>query len=164
MPSGIEIPPAILQECFMGSPRKCPSEYFRSSFVSGARSAPESALPFAKNEGEALSGALLWGIHNFLGALGSTPRGTFWESDEGTPKALVGALSGLPMKHSCKWQAGSQLCQEPRKGGFSKGGFCRFQGHAKGHEKCPRALGPAAHWALTASQPREAYIFTKTPF
>ena len=53
---------------------------------------------------------------------------------------------------------------EPRKGGFSKGGFCRVQGQAQGHKKYQRALGPAMRLALTASRPREAYIFAKTHF
>ena len=45
---------------------------------------------------------------------------------------------------------------EPRKGGFSKGGFCRVQGHAQGNKKYPKVLGAAVHLALTASRPREA--------
>ena len=48
--------------------------------------------------------------------------------------------------------------QEPRKGGFSKGDFCRLQCHAQGNKNI-RALGPAVHLALRAPQPREAYIF-----
>ena len=54
--------------------------------------------------------------------------------------------------------------QEPRKGGFSKGVFCRVQCHAQGNKKYPRILGPAVHLALRALQPREVYISAKTPF
>ena len=54
--------------------------------------------------------------------------------------------------------------QEPRKGGFSKGDFCRVECHAQGNKKYPRILGPAVHLALTATQPREAYILRKTAF
>ena len=50
----------------------------------------------------------------------------------------------------------------PRKGGFSKGGFCRVRCRNQGNEKHPRILGPAAHLPLKAPQPREAYIFAKT--
>ena len=46
--------------------------------------------------------------------------------------------------------------QDPREGGFSKGGLCRIQ--------LPRALCPAAHFALKVPQPREAYDLAKTPF
>ena len=31
-------------------------------------------------------------------------------------------------------------------------------------QKYPRILGPAVHLALRAPQPREAYIFAKSPF
>ena len=48
------------------------------------------------------------------------------------------------------------FCQEPRKGGFSKGGFCRVQCHSEGNTKYPRIFGPAVHLALGAPQPREA--------
>ena len=54
--------------------------------------------------------------------------------------------------------------QEPQKGGFSKGSFCRDQGHGQGNKKYPRALAPAVHLALRAPQPREAYILRKPPF
>ena len=56
------------------------------------------------------------------------------------------------------------LCQEPIKGGFSKGGFCRVPCHARRNTRNPRLLGPAVHLALRAPQPRETYIFAKTPF
>ena len=56
------------------------------------------------------------------------------------------------------------LCQEPREGGFSKGGFCRVQCHAPGNKKYPRILGPSVRLALRAPQPRKAHIFAKTPF
>ena len=55
------------------------------------------------------------------------------------------------------------MFQEPKKGGFSKGGFCRVQRHFEGNKKGPRTLAPAVHLALRASQPREAYILQKPP-
>ena len=56
------------------------------------------------------------------------------------------------------------LAQEPRKGGFSKGGFCRVQCHDGGNKnKNPRILAPAVHLTLRASEPREAYILQKPP-
>ena len=54
----------------------------------------------------------------------------------------------------------TRLGVSERKGGFSKGGFCRVQGHAQGHKKIPEGI---VHLALTVSRPREAYIFAKTP-
>ena len=54
--------------------------------------------------------------------------------------------------------------QEPRKGGFRKGGFCRVQCHGQGNKKYRRTLAPAVHLALRAPQPREACNFAKTPF
>ena len=58
--------------------------------------------------------------------------------------------------------------QGPRKGGFSKGGFCRVQCHGQGSKEYPRILAPAVHLAPRAAQPREAYILQspllKTPF
>ena len=56
-----------------------------------------------------------------------------------------------------------QICQEPRKGGFSKGGFCRVQCHGQGNKEYPRILAPAVDLALRAPQPREAYILKKPP-
>ena len=57
---------------------------------------------------------------------------------------------------------------EPRKGGFSKGGFCRVQCHGQRSKKYPKILAPAVHLASRAPQPREAYILQnpllKTPF
>ena len=55
------------------------------------------------------------------------------------------------------------LSQEPIKGGFSKGGFCRVQCHAEGNKKYPSKLGPPVHLALEDSQPREAHIEQKPP-
>ena len=57
-----------------------------------------------------------------------------------------------------------QEIQEPRKGGFSKGGFCRVERHAQGNKTYPKILGSAVYLALRAPQPREAYIFAKAPF
>ena len=53
--------------------------------------------------------------------------------------------------------------QEPRKGRFSKEGFCRVQCHAEGNRKYPRISGPALQLELGAPQPRETYILAKTP-
>ena len=56
------------------------------------------------------------------------------------------------------------LSQEPRKGGFSKGGFCRVQCHAQGNKKYPGALGPAVLLAPQRhSQERRAFL-QKNPF
>ena len=54
--------------------------------------------------------------------------------------------------------------QEPRRRGFSKGGFCRVECHAQGNRKYPRILGSAVNLALRAPQPREAHILQKKPF
>ena len=51
--------------------------------------------------------------------------------------------------------------QEPRKGGFSKGGFCRVQCHAQGNKKYPGALGPAVHLALYQKYPQHCWEFLK---
>ena len=58
---------------------------------------------------------------------------------------------------------GGKKSQEPRNGGFSKGGFCRIHCHPQENKNYPRKLGPAVHLALRAPQPREANIFVKTP-
>ena len=60
---------------------------------------------------------------------------------------------------SVRWK---KETQEPRKGGFSKGVFCRAKCHAEG-KTYSRILGPAVHLALSAPQPREAYILQKHP-
>ena len=52
--------------------------------------------------------------------------------------------------------------QELRKGGFSKGSFCRVQCHGQGNQEYPRILAPAVDLALRAPQPREAYML-QTP-
>ena len=54
------------------------------------------------------------------------------------------------------------LVQEPRKGGFGKGRFCRVQCRTQGDKKYPSMLGPAVHLALRAPHPREARIFAQT--
>ena len=59
--------------------------------------------------------------------------------------------------------------QEPRKGGFSKGGFCTIKRHSQQSKEDPRILDAAVHLASRAPQPREAYmfankIFQKKPF
>ena len=61
----------------------------------------------------------------------------------------------------CLYSGVISFCQEPRKGGFSKGGFCRVQCHGQRDKKYPRILAPAVHLALRAPQPREAYIVQK---
>ena len=53
--------------------------------------------------------------------------------------------------------------QEPRKGGFSKGGFCAVQRHSQGNKKYPRIFDPAVRLALRAPQPRKAYLLQKPP-
>ena len=47
----------------------------------------------------------------------------------------------------------SSETQEPRKGGFGKGGFCRVECHAQGNKKYPRILGSAAHLAVALRAP-----------
>ena len=57
--------------------------------------------------------------------------------------------------------------REPRKGGFSKGGFCRVECHTQGNKKDPKMSGPAVHLAPRAPQPRETFTFVlllKTSF
>ena len=67
---------------------------------------------------------------------------------------------------SCFWYRGTSakttLFQEPRKGGFSKGGFCRVQCHAQGNKKYARILGPAVCLALRATAKKGVY-FCKPP-
>ena len=55
-------------------------------------------------------------------------------------------------------------CQEPRQGGFGKGGFCRIQCHPRANKDYTKVLGSAAHLAFRVPQPREAYMFAKTSF
>ena len=78
------------------------------------------------------------------------------------PKADSGSvfLVSLPFSPRSSFFAVSYR-QEPRKGGFSKGGFCRVQCHGQGNKKYPRTLAPAGHLALRAPQPREAYVLQK---
>ena len=59
---------------------------------------------------------------------------------------------------------GSFENQEPRKGGLSKGGFCRIRCHFQEIRQLSRILGSAVHSALGAPQSTEAYMFAKTPF
>ena len=63
---------------------------------------------------------------------------------QGTPFFLL----FCPFLSSDLWGFGRDEKQEPRKGGFSKGGFCRVQCHAQGSKKYPSILGPAVHLAL----------------
>ena len=74
-------------------------------------------------------------------------------------------------KHQKMWQDGDQKVTETaknwsistsKKRGFLQRG--RVQCHGQGNKKYPRVLGPAAHLALGVPQPREKYIFAKTPF
>ena len=53
--------------------------------------------------------------------------------------------------------------EEPRKGGFSKGGFCRIRCHPQQTKSLSRAFGSAVNSALRAPQSREAYVFAKNP-
>ena len=94
----VEIPPAgHVQECFMGNPRKCSGEWFRSAFWGLCKcpgSAPESAFPsFFNKENHSWEHSL---GHSQLLAGHSRKHslGTFWESPRRTPKALAGALDG----------------------------------------------------------------------
>ena len=57
----------------------------------------------------------------------------------------------------------AHILHEPRKGGFSKGGFCRTQCHTPGNKKYPRILGPAVHLALKIGTAKEAYLLQKPP-
>ena len=108
----------------MGSPRKCSGECFRSaswdSQKSAPGSAPESAWEIGIPPGSAPESVFLsnlvtrksalgstpWGSPNFPGTLGSTPRGTFWESTKSTRQSTFGVFF---VKHSCKLRVGSQL-------------------------------------------------------
>ena len=55
---------------------------------------PQVVLLLGKKWGEALAP---WGTPSFLGTLESSLWGTSWESPKSTLKALVGALSGIPL-------------------------------------------------------------------
>ena len=69
----------------------------------------------------------------------------------------------VPLTGDLGPQTVEYIVQEPRKEGLSKGGFCRVRCHNQGNKKYPRILGPAAHLALRALQPREVYILQKPP-
>ena len=60
-----------------------------------------------------------------------THEQNFWKSQDDLPQKKKILLFGF---------------QVPRKGAFSKGGFCRVQGHAQGHIKYPRALAQQCIW------------------
>ena len=51
-----------------------------------------------------------------------------------------------------------------KRGGLAKGVSAESSVTPKETKKIPGALGPAVHLALTASWPREAHAFAKTPF
>ena len=61
----------------------------------------------------------------------------------------IGANRGIPEnKKSKSEQKTYRYYQEPRKGGFSKGGFCRVKCHAQGDKKYLGLLGPAVRLGL----------------
>ena len=68
-----------------------------------------------------------------------------------------------PCAGHCLDTHGEENNQEPRKGGFSKGGFCRVQCHSQGNKKYLGILAPAVHLAPRAPQLREAHILQKPP-
>ena len=51
--------------------------------------------------------------------------------------------------------------QEPRKEGFSKGGFCRAECHAPGSKKIPKDIGPSSTFGTQSGTAKEAYISQK---
>ena len=58
---------------------------------------------------------------------------------------------------------------KPRKGGFSKGGFCKVQCHAHGNKKMPKDIGPSSTFgtqSVTAKRgiPLCRNPLLKTPF
>ena len=67
-----------------------------------------------------------------------------------------------PLEVQCAHRKHCYL-QGPRKGGFSKGGFCRVQCHGQGNQKCPRILGPAVHLAPRAPQSQARRTFLQNP-
>ena len=114
-----------------GESPKCSGECFRSAFWGFSESATGSAPQSAREIGsvpesaftcqgmrESTLGSTPWSTPNFPGSLGSTPQDTCWESPKSTLKALAGALSGIPIKHSCKWRAGSQRFTKFHSGTF----------------------------------------------
>ena len=113
-------PAGHLQECFLGNPRKCSGECFRSAFWGFPESAPENASESAQKIGSApesafphcfprqsSSGSTPWSTPNFPGTLGGTLRGTSGNSQKALRKHSPEHFRGFPKKHSCKWPAGS---------------------------------------------------------
>ena len=118
-------PTGHLQECFLGNRRKCSGECFRSAFWGFPESALESAprvpgkfgvprecsqecFSLGKNE-ERHSREQPLGHSQFFGHSREHSPGHFLGILKSTPKALAGALSVIPQKHSCKWPVGSQF-------------------------------------------------------
>ena len=53
--------------------------------------------------------------------------------------------------------------QEPRKGGFSKGGFCRVQCHAQGDKNYPGGIGPSSTVGTQSATAKSGVHFCKNP-
>ena len=51
--------------------------------------------------------------------------------------------------------------QEPRKGGFSKGGFCRVQCHAHGNKKIAGGIGPSSTFGTQSATAKRGINFCK---
>ena len=54
--------------------------------------------------------------------------------------------------------------QEPRKGGFSKGGFCRIQCHAQGNKRIPKDIGgPSSTFGTQSATAKRGVHSYKNP-
>ena len=94
----------------------------------------------------------------------------------GAQNTCFGTLLGTPFRTStfrstflALFLAGASLfvwIQELRKGGFSKGGFCRIRCHPQETKTLSRALGSSLHSGLGAPQSRlkRGVYVCKTPF
>ena len=55
------------------------------------------------------------------------------------------------------------MTQEPRQGGFSKGGFCRVQCHAEENKKIPKDIGPSSTCGTSSTTAKRGVHFCKNP-
>ena len=117
-------PPAIYRSASRGVPESAPASAF-GVLLRDSQKVPRRVLPRVPRTLGVLQECLSLGKNDekhsreqlpIFWALGSTLRGTLWESPKGTPKALAGALSGIPLE---AYMAGgiANINTIPRKGG-----------------------------------------------